>query len=78
MRLLFWSDFNRNRVCVQILVITPNMKLHGNPYDGSRAVADRQTDGRTDMVKFLVVHFMSSPKTFPPTASLSEWVGEWP
>ena len=54
------------------------MKLHGNPYDGSRAVADRQTDGRTDMVKFLVVHFMSSPKTFPPTASLSEWVGEWP
>lgn len=51
------------------------MKLHENPSDGNRAVADR----RTDKVKLLVAaHFVSSPKTFPPTESLSEWVGEWP
>jgi len=51
------------------------MKLHENPSDGNRAVVD----GRTNMVKLLVAaHFVSSPKTFPPIASLCEWVGEWP
>jgi hypothetical protein len=49
------------------------MKLHENPSDGNRAVAD----GRTDTVKLLVAaHFVSSPKTFPPTASPCEWVRE--
>lgn len=51
------------------------MKLHEKPSDGNRAVAD----GWTDTVKLLVAaHFVSSPKTFPPIASLCEWVGEWP
>jgi hypothetical protein len=47
------------------------MKLHENPSDGNRAVAD----GRTDTVKLLVAaHIVSSPKTFlPPRLSVSGW-----
>ena len=48
----------------QIFKEHPYIKLHKNPFSGSRVVPCKQTDGRTDMTRVIVTfrNFAKAPK----------------
>jgi len=42
------NNFNQNGRCPKFLLQFPNTKFHKNPFDGSRAFADSETDWSSD------------------------------